>query len=209
MSLQIWWLFVLMAFVHLGTPGPNMLLVMSIGARFGLRMSVATMTGCMSVVLAMMSLSVAGLGALLHAFPSVLDALRLAGAAYLAYLGVKSWFSPVHDQAPDTPERNEPVARPGALFRQGMLVAASNPKALLFAVAFFPQFINPQNAKLPQFAILLTTFAVIEGSWFVVYAVSGTRLSTYLQRATVMRAFNRFTGGVFIGFAALMAFARH
>ena len=208
MTLPIWWLFVLMAFVHLGTPGPNMLLVMSIGARSGLRMSVATMAGCMSVVLATMSLSTAGLGALLLTLPSLFNALRLAGAAYLAYLGLKSWFSLVHDQALSAPQQNEPAARPGALFRQGMLVAASNPKALLFFTAFFPQFINPQVAKLPQFAILLTTFALIEGSWFVVYAASGKRLSTYLQSASVMRAFNRLTGGVFIGFAAMMAFAR-
>lgn len=185
-----------------------MLLVMSIGARYGLRHSVATMAGCMFVVLAMMSLSAAGLGALLHSFPSVFDALRLAGAAYLAYLGIKSWTSPILDQTSDGPERSDSVGRPGALFRQGMLVAASNPKALLFAVAFFPQFINPQTAKLPQFAILLTTYAVIEGSWFFVYAASGRRLSTYLRRASVMRAFNRLTGGVFLGFAAMMVFAR-
>lgn len=89
-----------------------------------------------------------------------------------------------------------------------MLVAASNPKAILFAAAFFPQFINPELPKLPQFAILITTFAVIEISWYLVYAVSGKKLSSYLQHARVLRAFNRMTGGVFIGFAAVMAGVR-
>jgi len=208
MSLHTWWLFVLMTFVVSATPGPNMLLVLSNSARLGLRAAVATMVGCMTSLLAMMSISAAGLGALLQMFPAVFDALRLAGAAYLAYLGIKSWRAPVHDQALDAPKAPVAAASSSMLLRQGMLVAASNPKAILFAVAFLPQFIDPQHAQLPQFGILLATFAVIEISWYFIYAISGKRLSAYLQRATVLRAFNRLTGGAFIGFAALMAFSR-
>jgi threonine/homoserine/homoserine lactone efflux protein len=207
MSLQSWWLFVLMTFLVAATPGPNMLLVMSSSARFGLRAAVATMAGCLMALLTMMSISAAGLGALLHAFPAVFEALRLAGAAYLAYLGVKNWRSPVQQDAHDALRPTNVTARPAALFRQGLLVAASNPKALLFAAAFFPQFIDAQAAQLPQLTILLATFAVIEIAWYFVYAVSGKRLSVYLQSPSVMRAFNRLTGGVFIGFAALMATA--
>lgn len=197
-----------MTFVVSATPGPNMLLVMSSSARHGFRSALVTMAGCMTALLAMMSISAAGLGALLHAFPTVFDALRLAGAAYLAYLGVKCWRSPVTEPAPGSKSANAPTATSGALYRQGFLVAASNPKAILFAAAFFPQFINPELAQLPQFAILLTTFSVIEVSWYFVYAASGKQLSVYLQRAVVMKAFNRVTGGVFVGFAALMAMAR-
>jgi threonine/homoserine/homoserine lactone efflux protein len=209
MSVQTWWLFVMVTFVVSATPGPNMLLVMSSSARFGFRSAIATMAGCMTALLAMMSLSAAGLGGLLQAFPSVFDALRWAGAAYLLYLGIKSWRSPVHDEAMNDPARLARLPRnPGALFRQGVLVAASNPKAILFAAAFLPQFIHPQIPKLPQFVILLSTFAVIEASWYVVYAGSGQRLASYLRRAVVMRAFNRLTGSVFIGFAAVMAAVR-
>jgi threonine/homoserine/homoserine lactone efflux protein len=193
-----------------------MLFVMSTSARHGLRAAVLAMAGCMTALLAMMSLSAAGLGALLQSFPAVFDALRLAGAAYLAYLGVKCWRAPVQDAVRDTLAGQVGAATPvaltaaqsGAIYRQAFLVAASNPKAILFAAAFFPQFIDPALAKLPQFAILLTTFTVIEVAWYLVYAVSGKRLSVYLQRASVMRAFNRLTGGVFIGFAGLMAVAR-
>jgi threonine/homoserine/homoserine lactone efflux protein len=213
MGLSTWWLFIAMTFVVSATPGPNMLFIMTISARHGMRTSVVAMLGCMTALLAMMSISAAGLGALLQTFPAVFDALRLAGATYLAYLGVKCWRSPVQD-VPDDGLANASGAalassvQNGAIYRQAFLVAASNPKAILFAAAFFPQFINPDIAKLPQFAILLATFTVIEVAWYFVYAVSGKRLSSYLQRATVMRAFNRLTGGVFIGFAALMATAR-
>ena len=85
-----------MTFVVSATPGPNMLLIMSISARHGLKTAVTAMVGCMTALLAMMSISAAGLGALLQAFPAVFDALRLAGAAYLAYLGIKCWRAPVH-----------------------------------------------------------------------------------------------------------------
>jgi threonine/homoserine/homoserine lactone efflux protein len=208
MSLHTWWLFVLMTFVVSATPGPNMLLVLSHSARFGLRRAVATMVGCMTSLLAMMSISAAGLGALLQMFPAVFDVLRLAGAAYLAYLGIKVWRSPVIETSQSQGQPVVPAMKSAALFRQGMLVAASNPKAILFAVAFLPQFINPQNAQLPQFAILLLTFAVIEVSWYFVYAASGKRLATYLARASVLKVFNRVTGGAFIGFAAMMAAVR-
>lgn len=208
MSLQTWWLFIMMTFVLSATPGPNMLLVMSSSARFGFRAAVASMAGCMTALLAMMTISAAGVGGLLQAFPSVFDALRWAGAAYLVYLGIKSWRAPVHDPETDAPRAVVPSPKTSALFRQGFLVASSNPKAILFAAAFLPQFIHPQAAKAPQFVILLATFAVIEIGWYVVYAGSGQRLAIYLRRTAVLKAFNRLSGGVFIGFATVMASVR-
>lgn len=208
MNLNTWWLFVLMTFVVSATPGPNMLLVLSTSARHGLRAAMATMLGCMTSLLAMMSLSAAGLGALLQMFPTVFDALRLAGAAYLFYLGIKCWRAPVQDAVEEREPGTPNLVGPGPLYRQGMLVAASNPKAILFAVAFFPQFINPQAAQATQFGILLLSFAVIEVGWYFVYAVSGNRLAGYLGRASVLKIFNRMTGGAFIGFAAMMATVR-
>lgn len=208
MNLHTWWLFVGMTFVVSATPGPNMLVVMSNSARFGLRAAMATMAGCMTSILTMMAISAAGLGALLHTFPAVFDTLRLLGAAYLAYLGVVCWRAPVQQASAAAEEAGPANYDAWALYRRGAMVAASNPKAMLFAVAFFPQFINPVSPQLPQLTILLTTFTVIEVSWYFVYAVSGAKLSNYLRRASVMRLFNRTTGGVFVGFAALMAGAR-
>ena len=212
MTLSTWWLFIAMTFVVSATPGPNMLLVMSTGARHGLRASVVAMLGCMTALLAMMSISAAGMGAVLQSSPQVFEALRLAGAAYLAYLGIKVWRAPVQDQAAPTdgvPQTAAPAVKTGAIYREAFLVAASNPKAILFAAAFFPQFIHADAPQFPQFAILLATFTVIEVGWYFVYAASGKRLSSYLQRAAVMKAFNRITGGVFVGFAALMATAKN
>ena len=213
MTLSTWWLFIAMTFFVSATPGPNMLLIMSVSARHGLRTSVMAMLGCMTALLAMMSISAAGMGAVLQSSPQVFEALRLAGAAYLAYLGLKVWRAPVQDPAAPAADgaaalAAAPVVKTGAIFRDAFLVAASNPKAILFAAAFFPQFIHADSAQFPQFAILLATFTVIEVTWYFVYAISGKRLSVVLQRASVMKVFNRVTGGVFVGFAALMATAK-
>lgn len=214
MTFSTWWLFIAMTFVVSATPGPNMLLIMSVSARHGVRASVIAMLGCMTALLAMMSISAAGMGAVLQNSPQVFEALRLAGAAYLAYLGIKVWRAPVQDPstapaADGAPQAAAPAIKTGAIYREAFLVAASNPKAILFAAAFFPQFIHADSPQFPQFAILLATFTVIEVTWYFVYAVSGKRLSVYLQRAAVMKAFNRITGGVFVGFAALMATAKN
>lgn len=205
MSLQTWWLYVVTVFFVSATPGPNMLLVMTHGARHGLRPSFATMTGCMTALIAMLSVSAAGLGAVLQAWPMLFDTLRYVGAAYLIYLGYKSWRSPVDTAAAAELSRATQDAGFARLYKAGFLVAASNPKAILFAAAFLPQFIDPTAAKLPQFAILLGTFAVIEVSWYVVYATGGLRIAPYLREARVLKAFNRISGGVFMGFGALMA----
>lgn len=156
----------------------------------------------------MISLSVMGLSAVLQAFPTIFDTLRLLGAAYLAYLGIQAWRMPVSAAVTTDTAALARQNTAGKRFRQGFMVASSNPKAILFAAAFFPQFISADSPQLPQFAILLATFVVIEISWYLAYAGSGQRLSTYLQRPSVIRAFNRVTGSAFIGFAALMADVR-
>ena len=209
MSLHLWWLFVATVFVVSAIPGPNMLLVMTHGARHGLQRSTATMAGCLTALIVMLSVSAAGLGVFLEAWPRLFDALRLTGAAYLVWLGVKSWRA----KASAIDIRDESAgarsAKRAALFRNGFLVASSNPKAILFAAALLPQFIDASRPVLPQFAVLVSTFAVIEVSWYAVYASLGARIGDKLKSANVAQAFNRLTGGVFVGFGAMMALVRH
>ncbi|MGN6665963.1 MAG: LysE family translocator [Trinickia sp.] len=214
MSLHTWWLFVATVFVICAIPGPNMLVVMTNSAQHTLRRAMATMAGCLSALVLMLSISAAGLGVFLKAWPAMFDALRLIGAAYLIYLGVKSWRAKVeeHASANAVQDRNappKPARSLGALYRNGFLVASSNPKAILFAAALLPQFIDASKATLPQFGILVVTFAVIEVSWYFVYAVCGARIGATLKSGRVARAFNRLTGGVFVGFGAMMALVRH
>jgi threonine/homoserine/homoserine lactone efflux protein len=202
-TLHNWWLFVVAVFLLSGTPGPNMLHVMTRSLAFGLRRSVAAMAGCLTGVIAVLAASAAGLAALLTALPGLFDILRYVGVAYLLYLGIRAWRADVstRDIADDLlPPSHTPVA----LFRGGFLISISNPKLLLFAGAFLPQFVTPRASQPPQFGILVATFAVIEMSWYLVYGLGGHALARHLRRVELKRAFNRLTGGLFVGFGVAL-----
>lgn len=207
MTLHTWWLFVAAVFVVSGTPGPNMLHVLSRSVEMGARRSTVAMAGCLCAIFLLMGSSAAGLTTLLLALPGSFEVLRYAGVAYLVYLGVKSWRSPVAPLDPTSAEL-PPAPSTGAVFRGGFAIAISNPKAILFAAAFFPQFIDPTLPKAPQFTILFATFTVIETGWYCAYALGGRSLATYLTRPAIKQAFNRVTGVFFIGFGLALLKAR-
>ncbi len=203
MTLHLWWLFVVAVFLLCGTPGPNMLHVMTRSVAFGARRSIAAMAGCLCALVLVLAASAAGLSALLAAWPRVFDAVRYAGVAYLVFLGIKAWRgagAPV-----DVGSDALPVAASARrLFRGGFVIGVSNPKLLLFAAAFLPQFVDRGAPQAPQFAILVVTFAVVESFWYGVYAMCGRTLARHLRRPALRRGFDRATGGIFIGFGAAL-----
>lgn len=118
--------------------------------------------GSVTAVLGVMILSSMGLGAVLAASDTAFTVLKVVGAAYLIYLGITTFLNADRAVlATASPLASTRSAR--SLYLQGWMVGASNPKALLFFSAFFPQFIDPQAAFVPQFAILASTFIAIEG----------------------------------------------
>ena len=206
MNLTTWWLFVTATFLVSAAPGPNMLLILNQSVRYGFRRSIAGMLGCMSALLIMLSISAAGVGLVLMRSALLFDVLRYSGAAYLVYLGYKVWTAPVH--AVGLSQQAQPSESAWVLYRTAFLTAASNPKALLFAVAFLPQFLNANAPQLPQGLMLLVTFSVVEMLWYCIYALGGLSLASYLRQARVLKWFNRVTGGAFIAFAAVMALVK-
>jgi threonine/homoserine/homoserine lactone efflux protein len=203
MTWHLWWLFVVAVFLLCGTPGPNMLHVMTRSVAFGARRSIAAMAGCLCALVLVLAASAAGVSALLAAWPRVFDALRYAGVAYLVFLGIKAWRgagAPV-----DVGSDALPIAASALrLFRGGFVIGISNPKLLLFAAAFLPQFVDRGSPQAPQFAILVVTIAVVESFWYGVYAMCGRTLARHLRRPALRRGFDRATGGIFIGFGAAL-----
>jgi len=209
MTLQSWWIFVCATFLISAMPGPNMLHVMSQGMRQGVGRAVFTMAGCMLGLLALFGLSALGMSAMLSALPQLLTAIKIVGAVYLVWIGIKAWRDdspPIDIDAADIMTRRNTA---GELVRGGFLISISNPKALIFAAAFFPQFVSPALPKVPQFAILLVTFVVIEASWYMTYATGGRTLAHYMRRAEWQRWFSRATGSLFILFGVSLLAWRH
>lgn len=205
MPLDLWLLTFATAIGLSLTPGPNGLLALTHGARFGLRPTVATILGGALGFLLLIAASLAGMGALLAASEAAFAAAKWAGAAYLVYLGIRLWRAPA--PAPSAPAQRHAheAAHPARLFMDGLLVALSNPKALLFYAAFLPQFMRPEAAYATQLALLGGTFLVVEIAYELLLAGLAVRVAPWLTRHG--RAFNRITGATFIGVGAALATA--
>jgi threonine/homoserine/homoserine lactone efflux protein len=204
MGLQAWWIFVCATFLVSAMPGPNMLHVMNRAVHFGVGRAIFTMAGCMAGLLILFGFSAMGMSALLAARPHLFETVKIAGACYLVYIGVQAWRDDGAQPDLATDRIDTAHLPPRALFRGGLLISISNPKALIFAAAFFPQFVDTNLPKAPQFAILLITFAVIECGWYFTYAVGGRSLARHLHKAGWRRALNRITAVLFVGFGAAL-----
>lgn len=194
MDLNTWLIYLLAATGLSLSPGPNGLLALTHGALHGRRKALYTIFGGAFGFVAVVGLSMFGIGALLKTSLVWLTVLKWVGGAYLVWLGIQVWRSP-----PIGIEARGRAAGPragGSLFRQGALSALTNPKGLLFFTAFLPQFIDPARSLFIQFVIMAGTFAVIEIATEVFIASMAHRISPWLQR--VGRRFNQACGGVFV-----------
>ncbi|WP_295133941.1 LysE family translocator [uncultured Reyranella sp.] len=203
MSLETWWLYVGAVVLISCTPGPNVLYVTTRSIRYGLGPAFIGVAGCLTALVLMLIGSVAGLSAVLLALPGAFDVLKIAGAAYLVYLGIQVWREPVAEEAPPPATGTSGAT----LYRDGFLVGISNPKLLVFAAAFFPQFIDRSRTVGPQFALMVATFLGIELFFYSLYALSGRKLADRLMHGAWRRWLNRASGAVFMGFGvALLRF---
>ncbi|KOF53411.1 lysine transporter LysE [Achromobacter sp. DMS1] len=192
MALHTWLLYLLAVTGLSLTPGPNTLLALTHGALHGHRRALCTIAGGAAGFVALIALSMLGIGALLKAWAPALTALKWAGGAYLIYLGVQLWRAPGVTLRPPA---GAPALRGTRMFGQGFLSAISNPKALLFYGAFLPQFIDPARSLLTQFAVMAATFAGIEFAVEYGLARLAHRVRPWLERAG--RRFNKVCGGLF------------
>jgi threonine/homoserine/homoserine lactone efflux protein len=225
MSLQTFLLYVAAVFVLTVTPGPAVLMCITNGIHHGTRRALVSALGSITAVCCIMAVSAAGLGAILAGSEKVFLVLKWLGVAYLGYIGCKTFFSrqSAFDMAPSgeggadaESAASTALVESGAtrrkillrLYLQGLLVGGSNPKALLFFTAFFPQFIDPHAAQLPQFLMLGATFVCFELFWLSFYAAFAARVAPWLATPGRARLFNRLSGATFIGAGALLAGVR-
>lgn len=193
MDFQVWLAFVAASTALLLIPGPTVLLVLSYAISQGKRVALATVAGVAFGDLIAMSVSLAGLGALVLASATLFTVLKWIGAAYLVYLGITLFRSASSASLGDV----EDVAKISAskVFGQATAVTALNPKSIVFFIAFVPQFIVVDSPLLPQFSILVATFVGLAAINALAYALLADKLRAKIARPSVLAWFSR-SGGI-------------
>jgi leucine efflux protein len=191
-------------------PGPNSLYVMSVASRWGVAAGYRGACGIFLGDAILMVLSATGVASLLQATPALFMVIKYAGAAYLAWMGVgllrsalRTWHSGADTTAAPIPVD---ASRP---FRTALLISLMNPKAILFFVSFFIQFVDPGYAHPAlSFAILGTIVQIFSAIYLSLLIFGGAHLAAqFRRRRRLSAAAAGGVGGLFIGFGAKLATA--
>ncbi len=169
------------------TPGPTMLLALSNGIAAGTRVAAYGIAGATLASALLIATVALGLGALLLASERLFDALRLAGVAYLCWLGFNLWRTQPIALNPSALALQATPLGPSTAFWRCATVSLSNPKALLFFSAFLPQFVdtNPALPQAPQYLVLAAIFLSIDGVVMLAYASAGRFAVNFLSARSV------------------------
>lgn len=194
MPFDTWLLYLITCFGIAVVPGPNALLVLTHGALHGSRRTLFTISGGVLGFAVVLALCALGLGALIQASATWFTVLKVVGGLYLIWLGWGLWRA--------APVSLEPTGatsfRRWSLFRQGLVSALSNPKALLLFTAFIPPFLDPHRSIIAQTAAIALTYAVVEFVVEYMVASAAHRVRPWLARTG--RRFNKVCGGFFVVF---------
>ena len=205
---ELWLFFMALTVVYL-LPGPDMILLLQTGARQGKGAALATALGLGVARGCHVALAALGLATLFRTAPWTFDVVRLAGAAYLLWIGIQCLRTTMlpslngADATTDKPRWPEAIQR-------GLLTNLLNPKALLFCSVLLPQFINPQAGPvLAQFATLGIMLVGVGLLFDSAYALVGAALGRWLQRSpSAQRVQQWLFGSLLIGFAVRLTFVQ-
>ncbi|MBO6835117.1 MAG: LysE family translocator [Alphaproteobacteria bacterium] len=186
-------------------PGPVVALVIATSLKRGTRFGMATMLGANVGTGVLLIAGAVGMTTLLALLSDVFDLVRLVGAAYLIYLGIKEWRSrgTILDEGQADKRRGL-----SALFGYGFLTGITNPKTIIFYAAFFPQFVDPTLAAGPQLAVMTASMLAIALVCDGGYAVLAGRVRPFLMDAKRALIRARITGTLLIVTGIGLALAR-
>ncbi|WP_409525213.1 LysE family translocator [Nitrincola sp. MINF-07-Sa-05] len=182
------------------SPGPAVVLAIKNSTSYGVPKALVAIMGNLSAMMTLATLSAIGLGAVILASETLFMTIKIIGGLYLIYLGVKAWNSRAQMGSGDKAAPHALTKSNAKLWLEAYTVGVSNPKAVAFYTALFPQFINLDQAVLPQFILLALTFALCSFSALCFYALAAQGVRKHLMKENVLRTFHRVTGGVFVGF---------
>jgi threonine/homoserine/homoserine lactone efflux protein len=196
------------------TPGPDMLLVLRNGLRGGSRTAWFTGLGCCAGISLHATAAVLGLSAVLAASATAYSVVKLAGAAYLGYLGVRMLLSALRPAAQDTGQvavetRPAGALGLGAAFRQGLFTNLLNPKIALLFLTLLPQFVGAGEPRLRTTAALAAVFLALAVVWWRLFTLAVGPISRALRTARVRRVLDGVAGTVMLAIGAKVALEPH
>lgn len=205
MSLELWLAFAAASTTLLVVPGPTVMLVVSYALGKGRSSALATVPGVVLGDITAMTISLAGAGAILATSATLFTVLKLAGAAYLVWLGIQLWRA---GGSLDALTELRPQADRKRMFWNAYVVTALNPKGIVFFVAFVPQFVDPAAPLLAQLAILEATFVTLAGVIVATWAALAGQMRARFARPATLRLAQRIGGSFLIGAGLLTALTR-
>ena len=203
MSWSLWLTLVAAGSLISLTPGAGAINTMANSIGSGWTRSIWGILGQQLALLLHLVIVAAGVGVLVAGSPVLFNVIRYAGAVYLVHLGIRQFRTQPGRVAEDgvvTPERA------GPMFRRGLLVNLTNPKAIVFFLAFMPQFIRPEEPLLRQYLVLGATVMVIDilVMWFF-FAAAAKGLKRLTRSESGQQTINRVFGSLFVGVGVLLA----
>ena len=203
MQLDSWLTFCSIAFIATATPGPAVLLVTTTSIQFGILRSLITIAGNVTGLFIMSACSVLGLSALVLYSSTAFTAIKILGACYLLYLGIKLWRNGINTNI--TINGGSKTSNVWNLYSHGLLIALTNPKAIAFTTALFPQFISVSKPLLPQFTILVVTFMAFSFSCLLFFSIISQKIKHNSKTLISGKVMGRIFGSIFIGASAVLA----
>ena len=204
MDLSTWLLVLTFALVTALTPGPGVLLAVSNAVEGGIRAAMLCSLGNAIGLFFVSGATMIGLGALLKSSAILFAVLKILGAGYLVHLGIRQWRSQISVFVQSTPTAREQRSSNTQLILQGLLLAPTNPKSILFFAALLPQFINLDRPILTQFLIVTTTFATSTIVSHMMYGFLAHHAKCWFSTHRRAMIFNRVSGGAFMLLGANM-----
>ncbi len=204
MDMHVWLAYVVTAIVFSLAPGSGTVNSISNGISYGTKKSLAAILGLQLGLAFHIVLVGAGIGALVAKSAMAFTVIKWVGVVYLVWLGIQKW----RDTSSLATEVDINQVSSFSLLRNAVLINLTNPKSIVFLVALFPQFIDPQGDQVTQLLILGVTTVVIDGVVMLGYTSLSARVGHYIRSGRVMGKVNKVFGSMFVGCGALLAAAK-
>ena len=204
LNLDILIVYSIVAFFYIISPGPAIFLAISNGMTQSMKVVAISSFANIVALFLLSTISISGIGAILIASSGLFLVVKIIGACYLIYLGVKQFQNAKSLNISKLVKQDKKVKGSWAFFLEAFLLAFTNPKPIIFFMALFPQFLDSNVALIPQFFLLTAIFMFFSFFSLFTYGLVAKSSKKLFSNHNRMQWFHRFTGGIFISMGVVL-----